>query len=224
MPAISADGRFVAFMSSATNLHADDSDTLLDVFVRDLQANTTTLVSRADGATGVKGNDVSLFPSISADGRLVTFDSPASNLHPDDARRDRGRVRARPAGDMTTLVSRATGAGGANSDAISIRPAISATGAPSRSTPRPRTCTPTTRDAITDVFVRDLQANTTTLVSRATGAAGAKGDGSSSAPAISGDGRFVAFNSGASNLDPDDDATSAVTCSCATCRRAPPSS
>ena len=56
--AISADGRFVAFDSAATNLHPDDAGARpsFDVFVRDLQANTTTLVSRATGATGVKGN------------------------------------------------------------------------------------------------------------------------------------------------------------------------
>src|SRR4051812_15561940 len=54
--AISADGRFVAFVSVATNLHPDDSDTGWDVFVRDLRQNTTKLVSRADGPAGAKGN------------------------------------------------------------------------------------------------------------------------------------------------------------------------
>jgi Ca2+-binding RTX toxin-like protein len=82
--AISADGRFVAFMSRASNLHPDDGDDAADVFVRDLQTNTTTLVSRAAGATGVKGDGNSLLPAISADGRFATFQSSASNLHPDD--------------------------------------------------------------------------------------------------------------------------------------------
>jgi TolB protein len=54
-PAISADGRFVGFRSHASNLQADDLDSTYDVFVRDLQAGTTVLVSRAAGASGVKG-------------------------------------------------------------------------------------------------------------------------------------------------------------------------
>ena len=69
-----------------------------------------------------------------------------------------------------------------------------------------------------DVFVRDLQANTTTLVSRASGASGVKGVTNSFAPSLSSDGRFVAFHSIAWNLTPDDPAT-ASTYSCAICRR-----
>jgi Tol biopolymer transport system component len=80
----SANGRFVAFHSEATNLDPDDTDTTHDVFVRDLQANTTTLVSRATGPAGANGNLESFLPSISADGRFVAFDSLATNLHPDD--------------------------------------------------------------------------------------------------------------------------------------------
>jgi RTX calcium-binding nonapeptide repeat (4 copies) len=57
------------------------------VFVRDLQANTTTLVSRAAGAGGAKGDHFSFRPAISADGRFVAFDSLALNLHPDDGDR-----------------------------------------------------------------------------------------------------------------------------------------
>ena len=175
--------------------------------MRDLQAHTTTLVSRADGATGVKGNDVSLQPSISADGRLVAFDSPATNLHPDDADAI-GDVFVRDLqADTTTLVTRADGATGVKADDRSIRSAISADGRSVAFESDASNLHPDDADAIRDVFVRDLQANTTTLVSRATGATGAKGDGSSSEPAISADGRFVAFSSGASNLDPDDDAT-----------------
>ena len=49
-PSVSADGRFVVFVSRADNLSADDNDSVANVFVRDLQAGTTTLVSRADGA------------------------------------------------------------------------------------------------------------------------------------------------------------------------------
>jgi Ca2+-binding RTX toxin-like protein len=80
----------VGFTSNASNLHPDDTDATDDVFVRDLQADTTTLVSRAAGPTGTKGDNVSERPTISADGRLVAFHSIASSLHPDDpdAQRD----------------------------------------------------------------------------------------------------------------------------------------
>src|SRR5262249_28368105 len=82
--AISADGRFVAFNSDASTLDAGDGDAIRDVFARDVQANTTKLVSRAPGANGAKGNALSVDASLSADGRLVAFDSRASNLAPAD--------------------------------------------------------------------------------------------------------------------------------------------
>ena len=108
---ISPDGRFVAFDSDANNLSDQDADGTVDVFVRDLQTNTTTLVSRATGPAGAAGDGESGGASISADGRLVAFWSRAKNLSDQD-------------GDVTA-----------------------------------------------DVFVRDLQANTTTLLSAAGGAA-----------------------------------------------------
>jgi hypothetical protein len=82
--AISADGRLVAFDSVASNLDPPDGDTSGNVFVRDLQTDTTTLVSRASGAAGAKGDSFSLAPAITAEGRFVAFDSLASNFDPDD--------------------------------------------------------------------------------------------------------------------------------------------
>ncbi len=76
--AISANGRFVAFATTSTNL--GDTDGFQDVFVRDRVANTTKLVSRGPGATGVNPNGDSRAPSISADGRFVAFFSDATNL------------------------------------------------------------------------------------------------------------------------------------------------
>jgi len=66
---VSADGRFVVFVSGADNLSAEDNDGVANVFVRDLQAGTTTFVSRAHGATGVGADADSTDPTISADGR-----------------------------------------------------------------------------------------------------------------------------------------------------------
>jgi len=77
-PAISGDGRYVAFASYATNLVANDTNNAEDVFVRDLQAGTTTLASV--GAGGVGGNGNSYWPQISANGRYLLFYSAANNI------------------------------------------------------------------------------------------------------------------------------------------------
>ena len=77
-PSVSADGRYVAFESAASNLVAGDANGYIDVFVRDRKLHRTYLVSVS--SAGVQGNDASFDPSISADGRYVAFESDASNL------------------------------------------------------------------------------------------------------------------------------------------------
>ena len=136
---ISADGRFVAFYSNASNIVPGDTNNTDDIFVRDRLTNTTTRVS-VDSA-GNQGNSESYSPSISADGRFVAFESLASNLVPGDT------------------------------------------------------------NGNTDIFVRDTLSNTTTLVSF--DSAGNPGNDNSYSPSISADGRFVAFSSRASNIVPD---------------------
>ncbi|MBD0273531.1 MAG: PD40 domain-containing protein, partial [Acetobacteraceae bacterium] len=81
-PALSADGRFVAFASGASNLVAGDTNGVFDVFVRDRQAGTTRRVSVGRG--GGQGNGASFEPALSADGRFVAFWSSAANLVPGD--------------------------------------------------------------------------------------------------------------------------------------------
>ncbi len=79
-PAISADGRYVAFESGAKNLVAGDVDNKDDIFIHDTQTGVTGLISVS--SSGIKGNGNSERPSISADGRYVAFDSDANNLVP----------------------------------------------------------------------------------------------------------------------------------------------
>ncbi|MEK6327995.1 MAG: hypothetical protein AABM66_10820, partial [Actinomycetota bacterium] len=79
---ISATGRFVAFSDNAPSLVEDDRNFRYDIFVRDRVRGETTRVSV--GSAGVEGNDDSVFPSISANGRFVAFSSLASNLVPGD--------------------------------------------------------------------------------------------------------------------------------------------
>ena len=81
-PAISADGRYVAFDSYASNLVPGDTNDRYDVFVRDLQSRTTQRVSVATDGTQANGDSGS--PAISSDGRYVAFSSDASNLVPGD--------------------------------------------------------------------------------------------------------------------------------------------
>jgi len=77
-PSISADGRYVAFTSGASNLVTGDTNGWADVFVHDRQIGETTRVSMP--SSGMEGNGESRDPSISADGRYVAFQSGASNL------------------------------------------------------------------------------------------------------------------------------------------------
>lgn len=143
LPVISANGRYVAFASKAKNLSRIDKDSVEDVFVRDLKTNRTLLVSRAQSKHGAAGGGDSSNPSISADGRYVAFESYASNLGPAD------------------------------------------------------------NSTIPDVFVRDMRSGRVFLASRANGD-GAAANAPSANPALSGDGRYVAFDSRGSNLSPTD--------------------
>ena len=77
-PAISANGRYIAFSSGASNLVAGDTNAAADVFLRDTVAGTTTRVSVTNA--GNQSNDDGYEPAISADGHSVAFDSWASNL------------------------------------------------------------------------------------------------------------------------------------------------
>jgi Tol biopolymer transport system component len=209
VPVVAANGRFVAFESDADNLTAETVAADRNIFVRDLVANTTTLVSRAGGPAGDPANGRSTDEAISADGRFVAFTSVAANLSTDD--RDPLEdvfVRDTVAG-TTTLVSRGTGAAGAPGDGASAEPSISADGRYVAFQSTATTFSDADADPVRDVFVRDLIANTTTLVSRAAGPAGAGADTDTEAPLprVSGDGRYVAFVSDADNLSAlDDDA------------------
>jgi Tol biopolymer transport system component len=77
-PVISGDGRFVAFVSEATNLIRHDANRLPDVYLRDMAANVTELISRT--RSGQPANGPSRYPEISEDGRIVVFQSEASDL------------------------------------------------------------------------------------------------------------------------------------------------
>lgn len=203
-PSISADGRFVAFVSIADNLHPDDSDTMGDIYVRDLQSSQTTLVSRAGGSDGSTANSPATRPSISADGRYVAFDSQATNLHPDSTKGSVRHVFVRDrATSDTLLVSRADGASGGAGDDSSFNASASADGRFVGFQSRAGNLDPDAVGGNDNVFVRDLARNEAVLTSRASGTTGAPADSSAGQASISADGRYLAFGSSATNLHPD---------------------
>ena len=190
---ISADGRYVAFYSTATNLAAGDIDDNEDVYVRDRQLGTTTLVSVS--SAGVKGNSNSWFPTLSADGRFVSFNSEATNLVPSDTN---GRidlfVRDLQTG-QTARVSVGTGGTQANEGS---QGRISADGRFALFGTDASNLVTGDTNGLGDIFVHDRQTGQTTRVS--VSSAGAQGNGESGDPTLSADGRYVLFQSSATNL------------------------
>lgn len=198
-PRISGDGRFVAFSSVAATLVSGDTNGRTDIFVHDLQVHTTERITRAwDGG---QTNERSGQPALSHDGRYVVFDSFATNLVPVDANGFMADVfvHDRLLG-ATTLASVSTGGVQTNGPCQSA--SISGDGRLVAFASGATNLVPGDSNGQADVFVRDLLLGTTIAASW-TGA-GVGGNAESTSPALSGDGRFVAFTSLASNLVPDD--------------------
>jgi Tol biopolymer transport system component len=206
LPAISADGRFVAFRSYANNLVPGDTNGVGDVFVRDRRTGTTERVSIS--SSGEQGNDYSEWSPLSANGRFVAFMSVASNLVPGDTNRvcdDEGFctpdvfVRDRRTG-ITERVSISSSGKQANNG--SHFPSISADGRFIAFESDASNLVPGDTNGKRDVFVRDRKLGTTERVSLRPD--GGQGNDYSFSPALSAGGRFVAFTSWASNLVPGD--------------------
>jgi Tol biopolymer transport system component len=197
-PAISADGRYVAFTSSASNLTAGDSNDELDIFVRDLVGRSTVLVSA--GPQGAMGDGPSVAPSISADGRFVAFESDASTLVRGDGN-GTGDVFVR---DLAGGVTRRLSVGGneQETESPSFGAALSADGTSVAFESFSSRLVPDDTNGALDVFVADVASGRLDRVSLSTG--GGQADDRSYSPSISADGRIVAFASFAGNLVPDD--------------------
>jgi Tol biopolymer transport system component len=195
---LSADGRYAAFRSEASGLglpaHASRG-----VFLRDRVTGAVTLVSRAHGQDGEVFADASA-PAISADGRRVAFAAP---LDPGGPRQVWVRE---PATGRTWLASLSGPYKGQVGDGRSGSVSLDGDGTRVAFRTRAKNLTPDDTDTLDDVLVRDLETGQTILVSRADGAAGAKGDGPSRGPDLDASGTRVSFVSTAKNLvDGDDD-------------------
>ena len=193
-PAISGDGRFVAFSSDAGNLAPGDTNPASDVFVRDRQTGTTeraSVNSAVDGAVGA-----SYAPAVSSDGRFVAFTSAASNLVPADANGTTDIfVRDRQAG---TTERASLNSAGSEGNGASDESAVSSDGRFVTFRSLSSNLVAGDTNSVDDVFLHDRQTGTTGRMS--VDSAGAQGNATSRVPAVSGDGRFVAFRSLASNL------------------------
>ncbi len=214
LPALSPDGRTVAFASFADTLVPGDTNDVIDVFTHDL---TTGATSRASVASnGRQGNRTKLAeasgPFVSASvaeaGRVVAFASASSNLVPGDPRRqgldvfvhdrdtDRDGILDEPETLATALAS--VDPAGAPANARSSHPTIAAAGDVVAFASFASNLVAGDTNGTQDVFLFDRVSGTTSRATRAT--TGDEADSFSFNPALSSDGRFVAFGSGATNL------------------------
>lgn len=189
-PSISADGRFVAFQSQASNLVPDDSNGVADIFVRDRVSGTTERVC------GVQGNAFSFSPSISADGTLVAFASAASNLVPNDTN---GRVDIFVCDRTANVIERVSVASsGQQGDGDSILPTISGNGRIVAFKSLSDNLVSNDRNGTVDVFLHDRLTGVTERIS--VDPNGRDANDFSFPPSVSADGRYVAFGSFATNI------------------------
>jgi Tol biopolymer transport system component len=203
-PAISGDGRYVAFASFATNLVANDTNGESDIFVYDRTVDT---VERASVATDtMQANNESVTPSISANGRYVTFTSLADNLLPGDTNGDRDVFLHDRVSGATELISQATDGTQGNfaSGGFGAGPArVSDDGRYVIFGSFANNLVANDTNGFDDVFVRDRVAATTERVSVGDGEE--EGNEHSLYGSISDDGRYVAFASAADTLVAGDD-------------------
>ena len=193
-PDLSDDGRYVVFHSSATNMVANDFNFGRDVFMRDVQLGLTTRLSVDSAGNEVFGGGN--HPRISADGRFVAFYSNADALVPNDLNGVQDAFVHDNLTGATSLVS--VSSSGAQATSLTVLVDISADGRYVVFYNSAANLVAGDTTAKSDIFVRDTQLGLTTRVS--VDSAGAQANGDSFDPTISGDGRFVAFHSGASNL------------------------
>ena len=199
--AVSADGRYVAFRSDATNLIPGDTNGVSDIFVKDTKTGAIVCASTDSGQT--LGNGSSIGPSISADGQFVVFQSMATNLVPGDT----NGVNDVFIKNLTTHVTTRVSTDSSNAQAIGASGGAPVTSADGRYVAIVSTATnlvPGDTNGANDAFVKDMQTGAMTRVSTDSSGTQANGSVSSTTIAISADGRYVAFNSTGTNLVPDD--------------------
>jgi Tol biopolymer transport system component len=192
--AVSGNGRMIAFTSTASNLVSGDTNRASDVFIRDLATGKTERVSVGSG--GRQASGLSCCPSLSFDGRFVSFRSYAANLVPDDSNGVEDIfVRDRKTG-ATERVNVTTGGREANAGTAGHN--LSADGRFVTFSSTATNLVPGDANRAMDAFLHDRGAGTTVRVS--VGSGGTEGNSWSHSSSISAHGRYVAFRSFSSNL------------------------
>ena len=198
-PAVSGDGRHIAYTSDATNLVPGDTNGFTDIFVYNRLTKKTERASvRTGGGQALGGN--SYFPAISGNGRFVAFMSDATNLVPNDTNGLPDVFVHDLLTKVTTRVSiRSDGNEVFSAPGFSAYPSLSFDGRyvafPSNSTD----LVDGDNNGVGDIFVHDRAQKTTTIVSR--NSAGVLANAFCNTPSLSADGQTIAFISTAGNLD-----------------------
>jgi Tol biopolymer transport system component len=199
-PAISGDGNVVAFASNATNLHPDDNNRRIDVFVCDRRTGMVEIASINDA--GVLGNGDSILPAINENGTVVAFKSLANNLVADD-RNGVVDVFVRDFNEhQTTRVSVSVTGGDPNDG--SFPPSVDFSGRFVAFGSAASNLVPSDTNDASDVFVRDRSQNLTLLVDVNELGRQANNGVPDIPPGISGDALSIGFVSAATNLAAND--------------------
>lgn len=189
-PSISADGRYVVFASYAENFFAGDLPDTLDVFLHDRDQGTTEIISIAPSGSLASGD--SWEPSISADGKFVSFTSRADNLGVEDTNGQPDiYLWSRETGSIQRV---SVASDGSEANGFSAEPVIDAQGGRIAFTSGATNLeTPDVNDYTTDVFVHDRISGNTTMLS-------AGMESGARRPAISDNGRIVSFSTGGDDI------------------------
>lgn len=190
----SADGRYAAFDSQASNLVAGDTNLANDIFVRDRQLGTTKRVNL--GTAGAQGDFDSYCPMISDDGRYVLFSSYATNLVPNDLNNTVDVFLRDLVTNTTEMLS--VDSNGVHGNGASFLPTGSADMRYVVFVSDATNLDPADGNGVDDIFLRDRLTQTTTRITYGPG--GIESDGHSNYPILAADGRYVSFSSYATNL------------------------
>ncbi|MCA9958935.1 MAG: carboxypeptidase regulatory-like domain-containing protein [Anaerolineales bacterium] len=196
-PAISGNGRFVAFASLAQNLVITDTNLFLDIYVHDRETTTTELITV--GYDGTASSASSYYPAISYDGRFITFYADGGNLIPGDGPFADVFLYDRQTSSMTRV---SNGLGGGEANGSSFLPDISGDGRFLSFTSEASDLVEGDNNGRYDVFLFDQETESMTLLSN--NAAGEPGNDHSLVPFLSIDGRYLTYFSYASNLSAND--------------------
>jgi hypothetical protein len=199
-PALSDDGNLVVFTSSAGNLVSGDTNNSTDVFLHDMTTGETIRVSVS--SSGKQGNIQSSLGSLSGDGTLVAFESSASNLVSGDNNNVSDVFVRDWVNGVTTRVSVSTSGTEGNGRSYGP-PSLTTDGSLVTFHSEAKNLVSNDTNFVTDIFVRDRNAGTTTRES--VDSSGGQANDYNNYPVFSGDGRYIVWESAATNLVPGDD-------------------